>query len=124
MIDTKIQIKVKGRSGIEVVELPVVGYVSPDQQPLKSKAGSVRKETYFNPKLIPEPFAISDIGDFNVTEKKENPATTFFKNKNEHVPLDKMSVSPGNQVIEIANTFTKPITDLSCPFSQYIITVN
>lgn len=76
----------------------------------------MRKEIYFNPNMIPEPIAVTDIGYSDVTEKKESP-TTFFKNKNEHIPLDKMTVSPGNQIVELANTFTKPITDLSCPFT-------
>lgn len=42
MIDTKIQLKVIKTSGVaEIVEVPIVGYVSPNAHPLR---GAIKKE--------------------------------------------------------------------------------
>lgn len=47
MIDTKIQLKVKGSNGEQIIELPIIGYVSPDRNPLKYNEKEIRKYIEF-----------------------------------------------------------------------------
>ena len=63
LIDTKIKLKIRTSSGREeTVELPIVGYVSPDPYPLRSYSGYVRKENKFKADDIPFSIGFNDLG--------------------------------------------------------------
>lgn len=67
MINEKIKLKLKNALGVlTTVEVPIVGYVSPDAYPLRSYSGYVRKENTFKPRDVPYSVGFNDLGDYNI----------------------------------------------------------
>jgi len=74
MIDAKVSIRLRTPTGqVVMVEVPIVGYVSPDAYPLRSYSGYVRKENTFRPRDVPYSIGFNDLGEYNIQDKKNVP---------------------------------------------------
>jgi hypothetical protein len=123
MINSKIKVKVRPNvetNVTQVIDLPIVGYVSPDAYPLRSYSGYVRKENVFKPRDVPFSIGFNDLGEYNIQDKKDVPQTFYKPSWTHAFEYNQTEYYIKIEDIYLSNTFTKPITELSCPYIEFI----